>query len=157
MNLYIAPCNIDSPGFESLVRHLDAEMHALYPGESNHLDSISELARSDAYVIGAFDQFQQVACGAFKRQTDDGVYGEIKRVFVEPAYRGRGISKRILAALEDELQRRGILVARLETGIAGPEALALHERAGYRRHGPFGRYRDDPNSVFFEKNLDLVC
>ncbi len=157
MHITIARCNVHSPGFTTLVRHLDAEMRALYPAESNHLDSIDDLAGSDAFVVGAFDFLQQVGCGAFKRMSDDSVYGEVKRVFVEPTYRGLGISRRILDALEEEMERQGLAVSRLEAGAAGAEALSLYARAGYHRRGPFGAYRDDPNSVFFEKALDLVC
>ncbi len=157
MNLNIAPCDVHSPGFAALVRHLDAEMSALYPAESNHLDSIEDLAGSGVFVVGAFDIVQQVGCGTFKRMDDDGVYGEIKRVFVEPTYRGFGVARRILTALEAEMERRGIAMARLETGAADPAALSLYARAGYRMRGPFGAYREDPNSRFFEKALDLVC
>lgn len=157
MNVNIAPCDVRSPGFAALVRHLDAEMHALYPAESNHLDSIDDLAEDGVFVIGAFDVVQQVGCGAFRRMDDDGVYGEIKRVFVEPTYRGFGVARRILTALETEMERRGIAMARLETGAADPGALALYQRSGYRPRGPFGAYRDDPHSRFFEKPLDLIC
>ncbi|MCZ7596502.1 MAG: GNAT family N-acetyltransferase [Gammaproteobacteria bacterium] len=157
MIIYIAQCKVGSPGFSSPVERLDAELGGLYPSGSNHLDAIRDLDAADAFAVGAFDLIEQVGCGAFKRMTNDGVYAEIKRIYVEPLYRGAGIARRILDALEDEMRRRGLTVARLETGVAAAEPPALYEKAGYRRRGPFGGYRDDIHSAFFEKQLGLQC
>jgi putative acetyltransferase len=153
MNLSIKPCELRSKALASLVAELDAEMNTLYPAESNHLDTIAELESRDAFVVGAFDGECMVGCGGFKPMSDDGIYGEIKRVFVKPAYRERGAASGILDALEHELLRRGISLARLETGAADPGALKLYEKAGYVRRGPFGNYQSDPLSLFFEKLL----
>ena len=87
------------------------------------------------------------------RQTDDGVYAEIKRVFVLPQYRGRGLSRQIMGWIETELGRRGIKLCRLETGTRQPEALGLYAALGYVEREPFGNYRPDPLSVFMEKSL----
>ena len=94
-----------------------------------------------------------VASGAAKIMRDDGHYAEIKRVFVLDEYRGRGLSKRIMEFVEDELRARGVDLFRLETGVRQPEALGLYRRLGYRERGPFGAYRPDPLSVFMEKRL----
>lgn len=153
----IAPCDLDTPGFADLVAELDAEMQARYPAQSNHLDSIETLARGDVYAVGAFDLLRQVGCGTFRVLHDDGIYAEVKRVYVTPAYRRQGLSRCILGLLEQEMARRGLALARLETGVLEAAALTLYEHAGYHRRGPFGQYREDPNSVYFEKPLDLVC
>jgi putative acetyltransferase len=58
----------------------------------------------------------------------------------------------ILAAIEEALRGRAT-VLRLETGTRQPAAIALYERAGFRRRGPFGSYRDDPLSVYMEKPI----
>jgi len=84
---------------------------------------------------------------------DDGCYGEIKRLFVLPEFRGLGLSRALMLALEAHLQAQQIEWARLETGIHQPEALGLYRRMGYRERGPFGAYRLDPYSVFMEKRL----
>jgi putative acetyltransferase len=91
-----------------------------------------------------------VGCGALV--LNDG-WGELKRMFVRPSVRGRGIAQRILALLEAAARERGFAVMRLETGVSQPEALRLYERAGYVRRGPFGDYGPDPLSVFMEKRL----
>jgi len=62
----------------------------------------------------------------------------------------------ITEALETDLLTHGIHLARLETGVRQPEALALYEHFGYVRIPPFGDYREDPLSVFLEKRLRLV-
>ncbi|MCG7506809.1 GNAT family N-acetyltransferase [Mesorhizobium retamae] len=83
---------------------------------------------------------------------NDG-WAELKRMWVVPQARGRGLSKALLVALETRARDAGITWLRLETGIANHEALGLYERSGFVRIGPFGDYRPDPLSVFMEKRL----
>ena len=79
--------------------------------------------------------------------------GEVKRMYVEPAVRGRGLSKLLLSALEDAARRMGYIALRLETGDRQSEAVRLYESAGYRRIEPFGIYLHSPRSICFEKRL----
>jgi putative acetyltransferase len=97
------------------------------------------------------DEGQAIGCGAVVLMPEG--YAELKRMFVLPSHRGRKLGAQILAFLEAEIVARGVTVARLETGVDQPEALALYERRGYRPIPPFGAYWDDPLSVFYEKNL----
>jgi len=92
-----------------------------------------------------------VACGALRPL--EGDVGEVKRMYVKPGVRGQGLSKRLLAALEDAARRMGYVALRLETGDRQPEAIRLYESAGYQRTDPFGIYIDNPHSVCFEKRL----
>lgn len=140
-----------------LLRASDAHMEALYPPESNHLEPAHALAQPHVEFVGAFVDGELRACGALKRMSDDGVYGEIKRVFVDPAFRGRGLARRIMDHLETHAVQSGLMLLRLETGISQPEALGLYERRGYHRRKPFGAYRPDPLSVFMEKQLGDVA
>lgn len=142
-----------SEGARRLIEQSDAYMVALYPAESNHLEPPEALAAPHVRFVGIHDGDTLVACGAVKLMEDDGVYGEIKRVFVLPSHRGRGLSRRIMAALEDGLKARGIALSRLETGIHQPEAIGLYRALGYVEREPFGRYRPDPLSLFMEKPL----
>lgn len=131
----------------------DALMQSLYPAASNHLESGAALAAPNVRFLGIRERGELVACGAVKLMDDDGRYGEIKRVFVSPEHRGRGHARRVMAALEATLLREGVHVARLETGVSQPEALALYRALGYAGRAPFGAYSADEFSVFMEKRL----
>ncbi|MDH3386659.1 MAG: GNAT family N-acetyltransferase [Gammaproteobacteria bacterium] len=145
----------DAPEVRELIAASDAFYIDLYPAESNHLESTADLKRRNVIFVGARVDAGLVASGAAKIMRDDGVYAEIKRVFVLERYRGRGLSRQIMQYLENELRHRGIGLLRLETGVRQPEALGLYRKLGYRQRGPFGSYRPDPLSVFMEKQVDV--
>jgi putative acetyltransferase len=135
----------------NLIGELDEYQTALYPAESNHLDSVEELTSPNVIFVLAYIEGQAVGCGAVKDVY--GEYGEIKRVYISPKARGLGLAKAIMAHLEAKSLARGIQIVRLETGIHQTEALGLYEKIGYERRGPFGPYADDPFSVYLEKRL----
>jgi putative acetyltransferase len=141
------------PAALRLLRLSDELMESLYPPESNHPESIDGLAAANVLFAGAYVGRGLAGCGAAKLCRDDGVYGEIKRLFVDPAHRGQGVGAAILEHLEAHLCDAAVTLARLETGIRQPEALRLYRRFGYRERPPFGDYRADPLSVFMEKRL----
>lgn len=125
---------------------------ALYPMESNHFLDLAALRQPDvAFYVARLDG-AAVGIGALVRQEDGS--GELKRIFVDAAARGRGIARRILGALEDRARAEKLTRLRLETGTKSDPALALYRAEGYREIGPFGAYGPDPLSVFMEKRLD---
>ena len=95
------------------------------------------------------DGREAIGCGALLR--DPRGWGEVKRMFVRPEQRGRGIGKRVLAELEAIARDARLPLLRLETGIHNADALALYRRAGFVECAPFGDYTPDPLSVFMEK------
>lgn len=153
MTELIQPVDPRCDGARRLLALSDAYLSSLYPPESNHLESSEALAGPQARFLGACVEDELVACGAVKLMNDDGEYGEIKRVFVLPEHRGRGLARAIMYELENILRRESIALARLETGIAQPEALGLYRALGYRERPPFGAYAPDPLSLFMEKSL----
>jgi len=92
-----------------------------------------------------------VACGGL-RTIDEGV-GEVKRMYVDPAVRGQGLARRVLAGLEDAGRALGHSRLLLETGTKQPEALALYASAGWAVTEPYGEWRDSPLSVCFARTL----
>lgn len=142
------------PAALGLLRASDEYLSSLYPPESTHLESATALAAPHVAFFGAFVDGQLLGCGALKRMEDDGVYGEIKRVFVAPLHRGRGIARALMALIEAHAAENGLPLLRLETGVRQPEALQLYRVLGYQIRGPFGSYGPDPLSVFLEKTLD---
>jgi putative acetyltransferase len=123
---------------------------SLYPPESRHGLDLDAYARPEVTLFVAREGGVALGCGAYVLQ-DDGS-AEVKSMFVVPEARGRGIGRAILDAIEAGLRRR-VTTLRLETGIKQDAAIRLYESTGFRRRGPFGRYRDDPLSVFMEKPL----
>lgn len=134
----------------ALIDALDAYQKPLYPAESHHGIDIGVLSRPNVLFAVARDaRGRALACGALVLEA---TYGELKRMYTDPAARGRGVARALLAFLEAQARARGCGCFRLETGYLQAEALALYERCGYVRRGPFGDYADDPNSVFMEKS-----
>jgi len=124
---------------------------SLYPAESNHFLSIESLRANNVRFVVARDAGGiAVATGALALNDD---WAELKRMWVVPEARGKGLSKALLADLEGKALEAGIDLLRLETGVDNHEALGLYDRSGFVRRGPFGDYRPDPLSVFMEKRL----
>ena len=149
----IQPLNPDDDQALRLLALSDAYIKSLYPPECTHLDGAEVLKQPNVLFVGAYKGTSLASCGAVKILTDDVTYGEIKRLFVAPEYRGEGISVAIMTHLENHLIKSGVDTVRLETGVKQPEALALYHKLGYAERRPFGAYPDDPLSVFMEKVL----
>jgi len=141
----------DQPEVAALLKESDAYYAKLYPAESNHLLDIDKLKRPKVKFHVARAGGRVLGFGALVRHGDK--YGEIKRMYLAPQARGKGIGRMLLEALEAEAVAQGFARIRLETGQHQPEALSLYRSSGYREIGPFGMYVADPNSVFMEKRL----
>lgn len=96
---------------------------------------------------------EAAACGAVKPFDAGARVGEVKRMYTRPTARRRGISRLILERLEAVATELGYLRLQLETGTEQPEALALYDSAGWVRIAPYGRYKEDPTSVCYAKDL----
>ncbi len=141
---------VTTPAAQMLIRELDAYQEGLYPSESNHLDSIKTLGKPNVFFVGAMEENQLKGIGAVKIFE---TYGEIKRMFIPEKFRGKGIGKNIIQALETHLIQQKIFRASLETGIHQTAAIRLYESMGFTRTNPFGSYTQDPLSIFMEKKL----
>lgn len=138
------------PDFISLVRLLDQDLavrdgsdHAFY-AQFNKIDMIKQA------VVGFLDG-QPVACGAIKPFSEK--QAEVKRMFVHPDYRGRGLAGEVLQELEHWAQELGCDACVLETGKKQPEAIALYKKSGYTITENYGQYIGVDNSVCMRKNL----
>jgi putative acetyltransferase len=140
------------PEVIALVDELDAYQSVLYPPESHHGIDMDALSQPNVlFAVLRGEEGSAMGCGAIVLGKD---YGEIKRMFVRPQFRGRGAAKTLLAFLEAEAAQRGCTLLMLETGVSQPEALALYARCGYARRGPFGDYWNDPLSVFMSRQIE---
>ncbi len=148
----IAAEPLDTPGVGRLLDDLDAYLNGLYRPEENFLDLPADdvvegrgtflVARLDGVVVG---------CGA-ARQLEDTT-AEVKRMFVDPAARGRGVGRLILAELEAWALAAGMTRLVLEAGDRQEEAIRLYRRFGFRPIPCFGEYAAAPLSSCFEKFL----
>jgi putative acetyltransferase len=127
-----------------------AFMARRYPPEHNHALSADGLAAPHVSFWIAVQGPDPLGCVALARL--DG-YGEIKSLWVEPAARGRGLARALMAAPEAAARAAGLGWLRLETGGDLGPALRLYRRLGFLPCGPFGAYAEGPHSVFLEKRL----
>ena len=135
----------------ALIAELDAHLEPLYPSASRHGFSVQKLvAESVAFFVVRVDD-TPAGCGGIKLFGAE--YGEVKRMYVRPAFRGQGLARLLLDHLADYAKTHGIAVLRLETGIHQHAAIGLYERAGFRRIPPFGEYRDEAVSRCYEKRI----
>jgi putative acetyltransferase len=144
---------ISSPSAQALIRDLNGELRERYPEPgANHfrLDA-EEVAEDRGAFLVAYRSEVPVACGAIR--LDRSQTAEIKRMYVVPEARGKGISRLILAALEAEGRKLGARRLVLETGERQTEALSLYERAGFVRVPRFGEYVSSPLSICMAKDL----
>jgi GNAT superfamily N-acetyltransferase len=128
---------------DQLLAILDGEDHAFY-AQFNKVDALQ-------HVLVAYEGEMPVGCGAIKKIGESTV--EVKRMFVDEAYRNKGIASTLLAALEDWAIELGNTRCLLETGIRQPEAIALYKKNGYRIIENYGQYAGVATSVCFEKEL----
>ena len=151
MSVIIAPESPDTADARELVAELEAELAPQYPDESRHGYSVEKLISEGVAFFLVREDGMPAGCGGV--QIVRGAYGELKRMYVRPRFRGSGLAKLILERLSDHARRHGIRVLRLETGIHQRAAIGFYESMGFSRIPPFGPYRDDPLSRFYEKQL----
>lgn len=141
------------PEFRALIAELDAELRVLYGDLQAAFDPHNVLPEL-ATAIVARDGDRAVGCGCFRSHAEATV--EIKRMFVAPAARGRGVARAVLAALEAWASELGYRAAVLELADRQPGALALYERSGYHRTAKFPPYTDMAPSICMRKDLFAV-
>ncbi|MET8123130.1 GNAT family N-acetyltransferase [Micromonospora sp. NPDC005189] len=119
------------------------------------LDGQVFVPHDDVRYLAVVVNGRAVACGGL--QSIDAETGEVKRMYVRPAYRGRGIARQLLAALEECAFGQGHSVVCLETGTYLPAAIGLYSSCGYDRIPVYGEYVDNPYSVCFAKRLPVAA
>ena len=148
----LIPVAWDDADLQELAVAQQAELRGRYDGgEPGIPPSAADLG---VILLARDDDRAAIGCGAL-RELGPGT-AELKRMYVVPSARGHGVSKVVLAALEDAARDRGWTTLRLETGPRQPEAIGLYGGAGYRPIGAFGAYGRDPDagdSLFFERLL----
>jgi GNAT superfamily N-acetyltransferase len=149
----VEPATWDDPDVQLLTAAQQVELRARYDGVGEPGTPPSAADVSGVLIARSGDG-AAVGCGALRHLGDD--VAEVKRMYVAPEARGRGVSKAVLSGLEAAARARGWTTLRLETGPRQPEAVGLYERAGYRSIPAFGAYAGAPDaadSLFYERVL----
>ncbi len=128
----------DDPAFLALVAELDAELEARYPGEVIH--GLRDDDPPGGFVLIVWVGAEAVGC-CVMRPIDSNV-GELKRMYVRPEFRGRGLARELLQEFETRVVSGGRRRVVLETGASQPEAIELYTSSGYRPTPCFGAYVD---------------
>jgi putative acetyltransferase len=151
MSAIITPERPDSADAIALITELETHLEPLYPRESRHGYSVEMLVTQAVafFVLRANDI--PAGCGGI--QLFGTEYGELKRMYVRPHFRGLGFGKLLLEHLAEYARTHRVGVLRLETGIHQAAAISLYEQMGFQRIPPFGAYLEDPLSLFYEKRI----
>jgi putative acetyltransferase len=151
LSLSIVAEPFDSPDAQRLIGALDATLAALYPPEQRFGPNLKpeHLVGGRGTFLVARDGARAVGCGALRLL--DSTTAEVKRMFVEPDQRGRGVGWAVLSSLERAAREMGVTRLVLETGVHQQEAIALYRRAGFTPVDCWGEYATAPTSVCFEK------
>ena len=153
MEVTVAPESFDTEDAQRLIRELDRGLAQLYPPEQRFGPNFkaAQIADGRALFLVARLDARAVGCGAI--QLLDGATAEVKRMYVEPESRGRGVGRMVLDALEREAQRLGVTRLVLETGIHQHAAIALYLHAGFDPCDCWGEYLTSPSSVCYSKEI----
>lgn len=142
----------NQPEVIALIAELDAYQDTLYPAEARYALDLTTLEQENVLFVVARDKDgTAIGCGAVVLGCNEA--GELKRMFVRPANRVRGVASRLLAKLECESMKRGCCLIQLETGPYQAEALAFYTKHDFQICGAFGNYLAHPLSVFMQKGL----
>lgn len=145
--------NYGARAVETLTAELEAELLGRYDGVagSGPEPAPGAFEPPDGAFLVVHEDGKAVACGGVCSY--EGTTAELRRMYVAPGARGRGVGRALLQALEEEARALGYALLRLETGDRQPEAIRLYVSSGYLPIPRFGPFADDERSVCLEKRL----
>lgn len=149
----VRPGDLDDPRVAGLLlHHMETARAQTAPGSAHALD-LSGLRAPDIAVWTLWAGDAVVATGALRRLSAEE--GEVKAMHTAAAFRRRGAGRLMLSHLIGEARAAGLARLSLETGSWDYfiPSRALYAALGFRECGPFGAYREDPNSVFMTLEL----
>jgi putative acetyltransferase len=146
--MHIELDDLSHPEIHALLSEHLRNMYALSPPESVHALDLGRLRSPEITFWSVWEGTLLIGCGALKEL--DSLHGEIKSMRTPEALRRRGAGRAILNHIIAVARTRGYQRLSLETGSmeAFRPAQKLYESAGFRFCGPFGEYREDPNSAY---------
>jgi GNAT superfamily N-acetyltransferase len=150
-DIKIRSVRFDESEVQNLVAENLRDLSERYGGTGDDTPiTADDFAAPNGDFLVAVADGELIASAGWRRHGDDA---ELKRMFTTKAARGRGVARRMLAAIEDSAREAGCRRMILETGDRQPEAIALYESAGYVRVDNFGYYKDHPDVLSYGKSL----
>ena len=131
----------DTPDALLLIDELQTHLESFYPPESRHGFSVERLIKEGVAFFVLRVDGAPAGCGGIKLFGRE--YGELKRMYVRPEYRGRRHGELLVDRLAEHARANGVTLLRLETGIHQQAAIRLYEREGFRTAGTRRRYYQD--------------
>ena len=151
VNVTIAAERPDTPDAMALIDELQTHLGALYPVKSQHGFTVRQLIEQRVAFFVLRADGRAAGCGGILLVGRE--YGELKRMFVRPEFRGQKFGERLVERLAQHAREHGVNLLRLETGIHQLAAIRLYERLGFRPIPAFPPYSDDPVSRCYEMAL----
>jgi GNAT superfamily N-acetyltransferase len=152
MDIEFRAARSDEPPGRELLLELNELLNAQYPGRVRKPGSVTtpdEMGPPGGVFLVGYEGERAVAVGGVRRLSD-GI-GEIKRMYVVPAARSRGVGRALLVALEEACRELGYDRVRLDAGPAQEHSKSLFERTGYVQTP---KYNDNHIADYFaEKDL----
>jgi GNAT superfamily N-acetyltransferase len=143
-DLDLRPEPYDGPSALLLTAQVQDEYVQRYGGpDETVLDPREFLPPRGAFFVGYLGD-EPVVCGGWRALADFPGVAEIKRMYVSPSHRRRGLARLLLTHIEDSVRAAGFAQLWLETGVHQPEAMALYAAAGYHPIDGYGHYKDAP-------------
>jgi GNAT superfamily N-acetyltransferase len=150
MKMKLLRTTSSNPDFMQLCLNLDSELNARY-GKSQSKYDEHNVIKEIQTVIVCYHSGIPIAGGCFKAMSEESI--EIKRMYVKPEHRRKGVSTQVLTALERWAKEHGFVIAKLETGKGQPEAVSLYKKQGYAVTENYGPYRGLENSICMMKRI----
>ncbi|GIF10505.1 GNAT family N-acetyltransferase [Actinoplanes teichomyceticus] len=153
VEIKIRSARFDEPVVAELVAENMRDLSERYggSGDDTPIAAADFLPPDGAFFVAVrVGDDRPVGSAGWRRHGGDA---ELKRMFTRPAARGRGVARRLLAAIEESARAAGCERVILETGDRQPEAIALYESAGYERIEDFGYYRGHAGVLSYAKKL----
>lgn len=134
-----------------LISKLDSYLNERYPVEEVHVIDFEDPNVHEILFVVAYVNGRAAGCGAVRPL--DSEFTELKRFYVEPEYRNKGIAGKVFNYLENKAKELNFVALRLETGDEQPEAISFYKKHGFYKIEKFGEYADCELSVCFEKKI----
>jgi GNAT superfamily N-acetyltransferase len=144
----------DHPDAVDLIAEVQQEYVVRYGEQDMTPVEPAQFAPPHGLFLVCYLDDDPVACGGWRVHGEDV---ELKRMYVSPRARGRGLARAVLAELERTALAAGYSRLILETGNRQPEAIALYRSAGYVEVPSFGHYAEYEESVHLGKLLEVEC